>query len=150
MQKEIIYNFILGSLQNVIGAFVGFGLALYLQKWSEKKVEKKENSKAIKAKEEIISKVIKVIEEELNDISDSIDEYLKANRPIKERVQTPSWDSLIYSSIFLELFNHPEYDIFISIYSTIKRYNDKILISNDNELLKIMRECSEILKPFKK
>ena len=143
-------DFILGTLQSVIGAFVGFGLAIYLQKWSEKKAEKKENLKAIKAKEEIISKVIKVIEEELSDFSNSIDEYLKANRPIKERIQTPSWDSLIYSSIFFELFNHPKYDTYISIYSAIKRYNDKILVSNDSELLKLMKGCSEILQPFKK
>lgn len=143
-------DFALGTLQNVIGAFVGFGLAIYLQKWSEKNAEKKEILKAINDKKEIISKAIKVIEEELSDITESIDEYLKSNKPIKERIQTPSWDSLIYSSIFLELFNQPEYDTFISIYSTIKRYNDKILISSDNELLKLMKKCSEKLQPFNK
>jgi hypothetical protein len=146
----IMCDFALGTLQNVIGAFVGFGLAIYLQKWSEKNAEKKEIIKAINEKKEVISKAIKVIEEELSDISESIDEYLKANRPVKERIQTPSWDSVISSSIFFELFNQTEYDTFISVYSAIKRYNDKLFVSNDNELLKLMNGCSELLKPYRK
>ena len=105
-----------GVLQNVIGAFVGafcgFGLAIVLQRSAERRNQKMQ-----------FRKVINAIDDELRAIYTELKEE-KGEIVLDYKIQTPSWDSSLYSAMFLELIDSSKYNDYIGTYSLIKVIND--------------------------
>ena len=127
-----------GVVQNLIGTsigvFIGFGLEVLLQKCTEKK-----------AKQAKFKKVMKAINDELEEIYG----YLKSvdeSAELAHRIQTPSWDSSLYSAMFLDamsldMIGSPKYNDYIGAYSSIKAIND--CIGNEK-----MEQIPELLEGF--
>ena len=126
-------DFMLECLVNVIGAFVGFGLAMMLQFATEKK---QRNSK--------LSQVLKSINEELYDISESLKEYIKLKQPLMQKITTPAWETAVHSGIVLELIEFEElYKTMIHAYSLIGLINDGFANKYVQDIHQIMSEVLE-------
>jgi len=125
--NEMIMQFLLGMINSAIGAFFGFLLALYLQNRSHKRAKKNK-----------LYLVIENIKSELSDISFDLQKCLEKNQPLKSKIQTPSWESILYSGIILELIEEPIYTHAIQAYSLINHHNeDSALLSAENNLYSI-------------
>ena len=98
------------SIGAFVGAFVGFGFAIVLQRLVEKKHQKA-----------IFKKVINAIDDELKSIYNELKE---CNGTSDYKIQTPSWDSSLYSAMFLDMIDSPKYNDYIGAYSLIKVIND--------------------------
>lgn len=126
---NIIINFISGTISSIFGAFVGFGLALYLQRKTDKAVKLDKHKK-----------VIKSITQELLDISQSLQGYIAVNQVYKQKITIPAWDAILNSGFILELIDYPLYDNLIHVYSLIKSFNESQNCSTNEVFQKSMND----------
>ena len=125
--NETVSQFLIGTAQNAIGAFVGFLLAIYLEAHKDRLSKKNQ-----------IKLVVASIKEELSDISRSLQHYVDLKEPLYAKIQTPSWDALLGSGIILQLIEKPIYACAIKTYSLIRSFNEDIAQrSNEDKLVKM-------------
>ncbi len=107
-------TFLYDFLVEFVAAFLGFLFALFLTGISDRHNEVKQKKT-----------IIRGLRNELEDIHDSVLAYTSHNIPLKHRIAIPTWDALQYSGGILSLMENDYYDEIISVYSTIKRYNEE-------------------------
>jgi hypothetical protein len=127
--SDTALQFFLDMVNSAIGAFLGFLLALYLQRLTDRH-----------SKKEKIGLVLSNIKEELSDISSAVQQYIDIDKPLKCNIQTPSWDAVQGSGIILELIGEPSYIHIIKVYSLIKNFNTELPLLDDNGILRYMRD----------
>lgn len=114
--NEIALHFIMDIIISAIGAFIGFLLALFMQAHVDKKSRAKK-----------ISLFISNVNEEIVDISTSLQQYVIQKKPLDHSIPTPCWDAVLGSGIILELIEAPYYAYTIRVYSLINSFNEERL-----------------------
>ena len=109
----MLTDIIAGIIGSAIGAFFGFLGALYLQSSADKRARANRSEL-----------VLKNIQCEIKDISQTLNRYLEGNKPLTFDIQTPNWDAALYSGAILEFIEDPVYSETIAIYSGIEHFND--------------------------
>lgn len=109
-------QFLLDLINGVIGAFVGFFLAVLLQKQTEKKDAKKK-----------ILLVLTSITDELKEISEDLKHFLEKGVIVSGEIYVPNWEAVFESGIIVELIDHDMkiYSLVIETYNYIRRINDE-------------------------
>ena len=107
-------EFLYDCLVEFVGAFLGFAFALFLAGMSNKYDDKKKNQM-----------ILNGIRNELEDINSSVKQYTEKKIALKHRIAIPTWDSLQYSGGIMGIMEHPCYDGVLTVYSSIRRYNEE-------------------------
>lgn len=139
-------SFFLGTIGNIIGAFVGFGLALILQRRTDRKIQQEKDKETCRIQREKVNKIIKCVTEELDDIGHSIKVYIDISKTLKQRIHTPVWDSILSSGIILDFIDEPKYKNLIKVYSLIKTYNELLssTFTTECDLFEVMKEILDV------
>ncbi len=103
-----------------IAAFLGFLFAIFLNKLSDKKEEKRK-----------YRMILECLNSELEDIVGPLKQYAAAGRVLTSRIAIPTWDALQYSAMALELIDKPYFNELINTYSLIKAYNEDQLYRSE-------------------
>lgn len=119
---EFFYDF----LVEFVAAFLGFLFAILFAGISSK-IEKKKKSEML----------LKSIQNELQDIHDSISDYYEHKRVLRHRIAIPTWDALQYSGGVMDLMEKVYYDELLTTYSSIKMFNDERREMSDTEIISI-------------
>lgn len=104
---------LISAIGSAAGAFLGFIGALYIQNSADKRTKK--NRDAL---------VLRNIKDEISDIALSLSKYLEKDTLLNYNIQTPNWDTALYSGAILEFIENPVYTQTINIYSLIEHFND--------------------------
>jgi hypothetical protein len=131
----MLENFIVEIVGGVLSSFLGFFLAIYLQRKTDRENEEKR-----------VTVIIKSISEELSDISVSLKQYIQKNKAIDRNILTPNLDALMNSGMIIELIEKDIYTYVIDAFSMIKRLNDEPHYTSVEERLMFMNEivnCSD-------
>lgn len=143
---SILENFIVEIIGGIISSFLGFFLAIYLQRKTERENQEKRN---------II--IIRSISEELSDIGISLKQYINKNQVISGKILTPNLDALMNSGMIIELVEKDVYSYVVDSFSMVKRLNDEAEALSKEERMTYMQEiinCSDniifLTKKYKK
>ena len=132
MNQNII-SFIFDLTNSVIGAFLGFLLAMYLQSRTDRKASKKQ-----------INAVMASLREELLDLSESLREYIDIREALEQRIPMPILDAIMHSGVILEMAGTPIYSSVVCVYSLIERFNETWQNCNSDKILEEMREIAKV------
>ena len=122
-------SFLVNLVSGIISSFLGFFLAMYLQRRTAR-----ENHD----KRDII--IIRSIAEELSDISVSLKQYINKNQILDRKILTPNFDALMNSGMIIELIEKDMYSYVIDGFSMVKRLNDKTESISHDERMSYMQE----------
>lgn len=126
---------VLDLFVSIVGAFVGFGFALFLDKQNIKQKRKS-----------TIKKALSSINEELIDISSSIEKYLLSNKVLEQEIPIPAWEAVLYSGILLDLIEYPGYNGIINVYSAIISFNKFLYNASSENKQERMRDILDKAK----
>lgn len=124
------------------GAFLGFLFAVLLAGISERIEHKKKNIM-----------ILRSLNEELNDITAAIKQYIENKIVLNARIAIPTWDALQNTGMTLELIGAHYFDKLVTAYALIKSYNEDRLHDKPltvNRLQEIVQVCEEALFQLKK
>ncbi len=125
-------NFLYDFLIEFVAAFLGFLFAIVFSGINAKYEARKK-----------LKLIINGIKNELQDIHDSLNEYIENKVIMKHRIAIPTWDSLQFAGGVLDLLEKPYYDDLLTVYSEIKIFNEERFSMRDKE---IMNELESIVK----
>ncbi|WP_034448962.1 hypothetical protein [Butyrivibrio sp. AE2032] len=125
-------NFLYDFLIEFVAAFLGFLFAIVFSGINAKYEARKK-----------LKLIINGIKNELQDIHDSLNEYIDNKVIMKHRIAIPTWDSLQFAGGVLDLLEKPYYDDLLTVYSEIKIFNEERFSMRDKE---IMNELESIVK----
>ena len=135
--REIVYA--------AVGAFLGFWLAIIMEKKSDKKKE-----------EETIKNSLKNILEEIKDISktinESIDAYNQTNELGQLFIDIPIYEAAVQSGNILVLVGKPYYADLLKLYSYIKYLSvaeTKDHVYSEQDLIGIRSETCNMIESIK-
>ena len=120
-------------IENIVGGiistFVGFFLAMWLQRATDKQNQEKRDLL-----------IIKSVSDELQDIGVAINQYLDKAKVISSNIYTPNFDALMSSGMLIELIDDDCYPYIVDVFSMIKRLNDERNSINADEQFALMTE----------
>jgi len=104
---------IMDALVNILGAFVGFLLAMIFQKATEKKQAK-----------QVFQKILRSLHDELKEMYEMAYECAQNETLMEKDFLVPAWTAVISSSVILEIIDQFElYKKIIAAYSVYDRFN---------------------------
>ena len=122
-------NFVVEVVGGVISTFLGFFLAMWLQRRTDDKNQEKRN---------LI--IIKGLSEELQDIGIAIKQHLDKNKVVTGNIYTPNFDALMSSGMIIELIDDDLYPYIVDVFSMLKRLNDERNNIDTAEQIMLMKE----------
>lgn len=124
-------------LVEFFGAFFGFLFATLLSGIS-----------GIREKKRKYNLVLDCLTDELRDIIIPLKKYVDNNMILNSRIAIPTWESLQYSGMTLELIGKDYFDDLVTAYALIKAYNEDRFIETKisvNRLKEILEVCNNAL-----
>jgi hypothetical protein len=129
----MLENIVIEIAGGILSSFLGFFLALYLQRRTER-----EN------KDKRIAIIVMSISEELADISLSLRKYIEKEQIINRTILTPNYDALMHSGMLIELIEKDIYPYIIDGFSMVKRLNgDSISTEERKSYMDEIIKCSD-------
>ena len=118
---------VMDALVTILGAFVGFLLAMILQKATEKKQKK-----------QVFQKILKSLYDELREMHEMACECAENETLMEKDFLIPAWTAVISSSVILEIID--QFDLYkkiIAAYSVYGRFNKKYGVVDMSDSLKL-------------
>ena len=133
---DALVSFVVAVIVTMIGTGAGFIGAVL---WDRKRENKK--------KDKTLSGIRKSLKDELKDICTSIE-----NKTPDYSIMTQAWDSIINAGKLLDILDEDiEYNLFIAAFSSIKHFNESILLGRDDDkedLLKEIKSSYDIIEIY--